>query len=61
MNLSELTVSKMNDDEKQLDSFDKYLPKNEDTPTGFVNVLIEDISMRKREEEVATHNRKGSF
>ena len=47
MLLSELTASKVNDEEKHLDSFDKYMPRNEDTPTVFVNVLLEDISMRK--------------
>ena len=60
MKLSELTASKVNDEEKHLDSFDKYMPRNEDTPTVFVNVLLEDISMRKKEED-STHARKGSF
>jgi hypothetical protein len=36
------------------------MPRNEDTPTVFVNVLLEDISMRKKEED-STHVRKGSF
>ena len=54
-------MSKINDEEKHLDSFDKYVPKNDcDTPNSFPNVLIEDLTLRNKEGD-QTHHRKSSF